>query len=612
MTGNGPVDAKQSSPKQAELLRQLFAANNPSLLTSLALALVLAYSMYGVVNAGVIWVWLLALTLISMLRYSTVRNYKHQAPHFPRSAGRLYRTQVALSALVWGSAGVLMFPPADLVHQMVLLIILAGLTSGAVVSLSADKFCASIFPLFALIPVMGRLFSTGNSFPMAIGACTGLYIAFMVSNSRRICKVLEENTILRLNALIQSQDLSDAKNAAEAASRAKSQFLATMSHEIRTPMNGVLGMAQMLLLPNLDSTRQQLYARTIINSGKTLLTLLNDILDLSKVEAGKLELVMQACDPGQLLEETHLLFTELARAKGLELQFRWHGTDGQRYRSDPVRLRQMISNLTGNSIKFTKSGKVQVEARELERTSSRALLEFSVSDTGIGIDPNKLEKLFSPFSQADAVTAVEYGGTGLGLSIVRSMAELMDGNVGAESTPGAGSRFWFQIWADLIGPETEARRTERVAQFTEHGIHENGFPYMVLVVEDHPVNRMVMQALLGKIGVQVTMLQNGQLAVEAITSGAIKPAVVLMDVQMPVMNGLDATRRIREWELQNQQGHLPIVAITAGAYEEDSRECLQAGMDDFLTKPVDANALASALRRWMQPPTVESVTGLVN
>jgi PAS domain S-box-containing protein len=345
-----------------------------------------------------------------------------------------------------------------------------------------------------------------------------------------------------------ARDISDlvrATKAAQAANIAKSHFLATMSHEIRTPMNGILGMAQMLLINSQQGSQQQDFARTILNSGQALMTLLNDILDLSKIEAGKFNLESVVVLPDQVLRETQTLFREAASAKSLGLESLWSGPN-ERYLSDSHRLRQMISNFVGNAIKFTAKGNIRIEACEIQRTDDIALLEFSVTDSGVGIAADKMDLLFQPFSQADSSTTRQYGGTGLGLSIVRNLAKAMGGDVGVESTVGRGSRFWFRIHAKVASAEHDARMIERIDQTASHLTDDMLQPTgHVLVVEDNPVNCMVMRAMLSKFKVTLSIVSDGQQAVEFV-KGNITPDLILMDLHMPVMDGYTATKQIRK------------------------------------------------------------------
>ena len=406
----------------------------------------------------------------------------------------------------------------------------------------------------------------------------------------------------------QSRELAVTSAAAEAASHAKSQFLATMSHEIRTPMNGILGMAQLLLMDGVSDTERKQFARTIVNSGQTLLALLNDILDLSKVEAGKVELENAVFDPRQLGEEVSALFTRSAAAKGVALSCEWLGEAQPRYRGDPTRLRQMLSNLVSNSVKFTQQGQIRVLIRPLDQDTGAAghMLEFAVSDTGIGIDAAALAHIFQPFSQADSTTTRKYGGTGLGLSIVGKLAELMGGSVSVTSQPGQGSCFSFRVRLDAVVPAADQRQRER-PHLPGTAAAAAPASRQILVVEDSITNRMVVETMLGKLGYRFQTLENGQQAVSAIEQG-LQPDLILMDCQMPVMDGFTATTRIRE--LESRRGNscppshlhsrLPIIALTAGVFEEDKERCLAVGMDDFLAKPLDFGILVKTLKRWLQ------------
>ena len=392
----------------------------------------------------------------------------------------------------------------------------------------------------------------------------------------------------------QQQELKAALSAAESANQAKSRFLATMSHEIRTPLNGILGMAQLLLMHQTTEAERTEYTRTILHSGQSLLAILNDILDLSKVEAGRMELMLVPLEPQQLVSETVAIFSGLARAKGLQIEACWHGDAAQRYRGDPIRLRQMLSNLCSNAIKFTTSGFVHVDVREVQRDGRSAMLEFSVSDSGIGIPADKQALLFQPFSQLDASNTRQYGGTGLGLSIVRGLAQEMGGSVGVESRAGQGSRFWFRARLGLE-PGSHEHRTLACDMPDRTPIQA---AYRVLVVDDSEINRKVVAAMLERLGVQVEIVCDGKAAVEA-ACGSHRPDLILMDVHTPVMDGLEATQIIRRWEQAHAQRPCVVIAFSASTFAEDIQRCRSAGMNDFLPKPIQVEQLKQMLEQWI-------------
>jgi PAS domain S-box-containing protein len=376
--------------------------------------------------------------------------------------------------------------------------------------------------------------------------------------------------------------MAEAKQEAEAANRAKSAFLATMSHEIRTPLNGVLGMAQAMAADELSPPQRE-RLRVIRGSGECLLTILNDILDLSKIEAGKLELEETEFDLTDLVESARAAFSAVADGKGLALEATLEGDAEGLYRGDPTRVRQIVANLISNALKFTQAGGVGVR---VYRADGRLCLE--VRDTGVGMTPEVLDQIFSEFAQADVSTARRYGGTGLGLSICRKLAALMGGELTATSAPGAGSAFTARLPLCRLGPR-------RPGQTPAPAPGRNAAPVEIrlLAAEDNATNQLVLRTLLNQAGIEPTLVANGMECVEVWEAGEWD--VILMDVQMPVMDGPTAARAIRARESALGRRRTPIIALTANAMTHQVSEYLAAGMDDHVSKPIEASKLFRAV-----------------
>ncbi|WP_421934964.1 ATP-binding protein [Phenylobacterium sp.] len=415
----------------------------------------------------------------------------------------------------------------------------------------------------------------GVQFLIGISFFTALATALAIADQKRLKRLWASRT--RVARAAQAR--------AVAAGRAKSEFLANMSHEIRTPMNSIIGFTEVLMkrgdLP--EAAHRQL---TLIDrAGSSLLNVVNDVLDFSKMESGEVELSPRAIEPRAMAQETLAIVAEAARRKGLDLQFAANGEVDRPVMMDDLRLRQILLNLLSNAIKFTERGRVRLDL-DATVAGDAAILRFVVTDTGIGIPTEQATRLFKRFSQADATVTREHGGTGLGLAICKGLTELMGGRIGLDSAEGFGSVFWFEIDAPLA--ETVTQPASGMRKIGDLGAR-------VLLVDDHPVNRELGATVLTLLGCEVVLAENGEDAVAAARDSGVD--LILMDVHMPRMDGLEATRLIRA--LGGRCATLPIIAMSADVMPEMEARCLKAGMNDAVGKPIQIEALHGVLARWL-------------
>ena len=586
---------------RVELVRLAFAELGSGTVAATGVALSFAIIMATRFMSSALWIWLAGMSAIIGYRFWLAASFKRTAPQtedYPRWALRLIGATTA-TGLGWGLTAWI-FPtlvegsPLTAAHVLVL----AGMTTGSARLLLPLRKGSIAYLLAIIAPVGLRFFAEADLIGAAMGGCTVFFMVYMAHATLRNHRTFSDAIVMRFereaiaaeltaeNARreMREAELREARERAESASRAKGEFLATISHEIRTPMNGVLGMLRVLRDTPLTSD-QRAYIKTASDSAESLLLLLNDVLDLSKIEAGRLELEHAAFPPSHTIKAVADLMLARARDKGLQFDVKL-GELPAAITGDATRLRQILLNLVGNAIKFTERGRVELAVSCTERSESRAVLHFAVTDTGIGIDSAALDRLFKPFSQVDTSMSRRYGGTGLGLAISQRIAQAMGGMIQVQSTIGRGSCFRLILPCDL--PEANrAPIVNAAANFVTPSLRGR-----VLVVEDDAVNQQVIDLFLKKMNLTPSFAGDGEAAIAAATKDAYD--IVLMDCQLPGIDGLEATRRIRE-RLGSQP--LRIIALTANANTHVRDACLAAGMNDFLSKPVRFELLADVLQR---------------
>ena len=536
-------------------------------------------------------------TILSLLGTSVVsrlfilKSLKHQTPETLPAWQRIFSVAVMTTSICWGVFLARVFELYGLtISTVVILLMTIGIAGGAAIALFIWRGLAQLYLVVLLLLPMVSVLQLGEG-----GIAFGIAFALVVYFVFLFFQIIRANgeywhALINTRMLqLQAEELSQAKRAAEKANSAKSSFLANMSHELRTPMNAILGFTQIMADDSTLSEGHRRNIREVNRAGEHLLNLINEILDLTKIEGGYLKLDKRGFDLYAMVDELATLMAPSASTREIELSIHVDPVIPRLLEGDELRIRQILINLIGNAIKFTREGKVSVEVTRAREGHYR----FEVQDSGIGIESGAIPSLFKPFTQADATTTRRYGGTGLGLAISYQLVKLMGGELGVESEPGIGSRFWFHLpMREGIAAMETPNREDAGSSRGEGTARQGG---SVLVVEDNRVNQMVAQKILVKLGLQVATADNGIEALDKVASGHFD--LIFMDVQMPEMDGYETTRRIRAREAEGTARHT-IIAMTANAMSGDRELCLAAGMDDYITKPIKMGELKQVIDHW--------------
>lgn len=568
-------------------MRMIFEQTSVAVFAATAYAVALVLYLHGAIPAQTLAIWIGLKIAVVIPRVVHGRMFRHRQ-NDSLTWLAWGRAMLFLDGLVWGAAGIFLTATNDTSVVTLVIATLAGVSTVAAFVLHADWPCCVAYTAPMQLPGVLMMFSRGDAIGL-YGAFSiiAFYAVLLVATRRSERQVVEMLTLRFTNERLTAQ-LSSALELARMENRAKNEFVANMSHELRTPLHGILGMSSMLLGSAPESNPRD--GLTVIRRcGEHLLGLINNILEYSRFDAHGIDVHPQQVDLAQLIDDTVEMCTPGAAEKGLTLTSELDLPRPCMATMDPFRLRQILLNLVGNAVKFTEHGTVRVRVAETQGGSG---LLIRVEDTGVGIAPAALDRIFEPFVQVDSSNTRRFGGTGLGLSITRAICEAMGGSVRYHSALGSGSTFEVLLPLKRVHtpnvPSPAAAASPATGQVPMHG--------RVLLAEDNQVNAIVAEASLARLGLEAEHVVDGRGVVERVCQAhSPRPDLVLLDCQMPEMDGFEAARRIREHEMKNGLPRLPLIALTANVFPEDREQCRAAGMDDFLAKPFSTEQLREIL-----------------